>query len=308
MSMAENIPQLTVIMTVYNGEAFLQETLDAVFTQTFADFEMVVVNNGCTDRTQAILDGVNDDRLRVIQAPSHGTFGDGIRLAYKNATGPFIAVQDGDDVPMSDRFDKQVAALMADDQLGLVSSAFEDIDQDGNHLDFKHPPTQLQGLVDALQTSNPMAHSTYMYRKAASDAVGGYPTQYAYGPDFALVIRLIKAGWRVRVLDDVLLKLRQHVGQASLAPALGVTRAHDAYYLYQEASGLGDVSISARRAGARNITKCRARYALALMGEGRHLTGWGQLFAALARHPLYGAVYLGYRLGRRLGLLKPTQA
>ena len=222
----ENMPpRLSVITTVYNGEAFLQETLSAVLAQTFTDFEWVVVNNGCTDGTQAILDGAGDTRLRVIQAPSHGTFGDGIRLAYENAKGEFVAVQDADDVPMADRFAQQIAAFEQDETLGLVSSAFEDIDQDGKHLSFTRPPLELQGLVDAFQTTNPLAHSTYMYRKAASDAVGGYPDQFAYGPDFALVIRLIKAGWGVRVLEDVLLKLRQHVGQASLAPALSVTRA-----------------------------------------------------------------------------------
>lgn len=296
-------PKLSVIMTVYNGEAFLQETLDGVFAQTFADFELVVVNNGCTDGTQAILDRVGDARLRVIQAPKHGTFGDGIRLAYTNARGDYIAVQDGDDVSMPDRFAAQVAALDADTGLGLVSAAFEDIDQDGNPLGFNHPPTALADLVDAFQVSNPLAHSTYMYRRVAADAVGGYPTEYAYGPDFGLVIRLIKAGWGVRVLDDVLLKLRQHVGQASLAPTLSVTRAHDAFHLYAEAAALTGVSPSARRAGARNVTKCAIRYALALTGEGHHRAGWGRLFAALARHPLYSAVYLGYRFGRRLGLV-----
>lgn len=303
-----NSPKLSVIMTVYNGEAFLSETLDAVFAQTFTDFELVVVNNGCTDGTQGLLDGVDDGRLRVIQAPHHGTFGDGIRLAYNNANSPFIAVQDADDVPLSGRFAQQIAAFEVDDNLGLVSSAFEDIDQDGNHLDFRHPPTDVQGLVNAIQTFNPLAHSTYMYRKAAADAVGGYPSQYAYGPDFALVVRLIKAGWRVQVLDMVLLKLRQHVGQASLAPDLDVTRAHDAYYLYQEASELAGISPSDLRAGMRNITKCRARYALALLAEGRRLEGWGHIFAVVARHPLYGGAYLGYRLGRKLGLLGLTQA
>ena len=303
--MKKTQPLLSVIMTIFNGEAFLQETLDAVFAQTFTDFELVVVNNGSTDGTQLILEAVDDDRLRVIQAPNHGTFGDGIRLAYQNARGTFIAVQDGDDVPVPERFAKQLAAFEANAELGLASSAFEDIDQDGKHLGFSHPPIELQGLIDAFQTTNPLAHSTYMYRKAAADAVGGYPSRYAYGPDFGLVIRLIKAGWKIQVLGEILLKLRQHVGQASLAPDLGVTRAHDALHLYQEAAEIDGISPSARRAGMRNIAKCRARYALALISEGRCQEGWKQLVDTLLRHPLYGLTYLGYRLGLRLGWLKP---
>lgn len=205
---------------------------------------------------------------------------------------------------MPERFAKQIVAFAADDKLGLVSSAFEDINQDGKQLGFTHPPVELQGLVDAFQTSNPLAHSTYMYRKAAADAVGGYPDQFAYGPDFALVIRVIKAGWRVRVLDDVLLKLRHHVGQASKAQALGVTRAHDAYYLYQEAAGLDGISAGPKRAGLRNVAKCRIRYALALIQEGRRSEGLGQMMGALARHPFYSLAYLGYRFGKAFGLIR----
>ncbi|PCI42174.1 MAG: hypothetical protein COB46_01290 [Rhodospirillaceae bacterium] len=301
-------PKLSVIMTVYNGEAFLQETLDAVFGQTFTDFELVVVNNGCTDGTQAMLDGVTDDRLRVVQNPNGKTFGEGIRVAYENAQAQYLAVQDADDVPLPDRFKLQVAALDCDDLLGLVSSAFEDIDQDGRHLANNFPPTDQAGLIDAIQTHSPMAHSTYMYRKTASDQVGGYPAEYAYGPDFGLVVRLIKADWKIQVLGEILLKLRQHAGQASLASDLGVTRAHDAYHLYSEASELEGASGSARKAGRKNVTKCRVRYGLALIGENRLGKGLSHILKAVLNQPLYSSVYLGYRLGRKLRLVKPAQA
>ena len=146
------IPTLTVITTVYNGEAFFQETLDGVFAQTFTDFEWVVVNNGCTDGTQAMLDAIEDDRLRVVQNPDGKTFGEGIRVAYENAKGQYIAVQDADDVPLSDRFQAQVTALEADEKLGLVSSAYEDIDANSKPLGNHFPPSDQQGLIDALQT------------------------------------------------------------------------------------------------------------------------------------------------------------
>lgn len=298
-------PKLSVIMTVYNGEAFIQETLDAVFSQTFTDFEMVVVNNGSTDGTQAILDGVDDARLRVVQAPRHGSFGDGIRLAYDQAKGDYLAVQDADDVPPPDRFEKQVAALDGDAGLGLVSGAYQDMDENGNLAEVHHPPSRGRDLVDAFQVRNPLAHSTFMFRRAAASEVGGYPPEYDYGPDFGLAIRMMKKGWRVKVLDDVILKLRLHAGQASNAPALNTTRCHNALYLYQEAAALDGVSPSACDAGRRNITKYRILYGLALLGDGRMGAGLGNLFGALARHPLYSAAYLGYRFGRRLGLVSP---
>lgn len=279
-------PRLSVIMTVYNGEDFLQETLDAVWAQTFTDFELVVVNNGSTDGTQAILDAVKDDRMRVIHQTKQGaTFGDGIRLAYKYARGQFIAVQDADDVSTPERFEKQVAAFDADLSLGLVFGAYQDMDKDGNLAEIHHPPSARQDLVDAFQTHNPLAHSTYMYRRVAADQVFGYPLEYAYGPDFGLVIRLIKKGWGVKVVDDVVLKLRLHAGQTSILPTFSVTRAHDALYLFREAAGIDGGSFKARRDGRRHIAKCTLQYALALLGEGHSRTGVEQLFLGLARHP-----------------------
>lgn len=291
-------------MTVFNGEAFLQETLDAVWAQTYTNFEMVVVNNGSTDGTQAILDANDDERLRVIQAPRHGTFGDGIRIAYGHARGKYIAVQDADDVSMAMRFEKQVAALEADNSLGLVFGAYQDMDADGNVGVLHHPPGERHDLANALQSHNPLAHSTYMYRKVASDQVGGYPVQYAYGPDLALVIRLMKKGWNVKGLDDVVLKLRLHAGQTSIVSNFSVMRAHDVLYLFREATGLTGVSPQARRAGRHQIAKCAIQYALALLKERRVREGVKQMLLGLLRYPLYGSVYLVYRLAFQKGIQK----
>ncbi|HEY9163927.1 MAG TPA: glycosyltransferase [Magnetovibrio sp.] len=294
--------KLSVIMTVYNGEAFLQETLDAVFAQTFTDFELVVVNNGCTDGTQGILDAVADERLVVVQAPSHGTFGDGIRLAYQHARGSYLAVQDADDVSSLDRFEKQVAALDADDRLGLVVGAYQDLDAYGNLGEIHYPPENRQALIDSLQTNNFLAHSTYMYRRAASDQVGGYPAKYTYGPDFALVVRLIEKGWGVCLLQDVLLRLRLHEGQTSVSPKFRIPRAHDALYLYKEAAKLDGVSAEAQRASKRHIAKCTLRYALALMEGGKLLDGIGQLLVAVVFHFPYSVAYLARFIFNKAGL------
>jgi glycosyltransferase involved in cell wall biosynthesis len=295
-------PKLSIIMTVYNGEAFLRETLDAVMASTFSEWEMVIVNNVSTDGTQAILDDFDDPRIRIVYPETHGTFGDGIRLAYSNARGEYIAVQDGDDVSLPTRFAHQVAALDADPKLGLVSGWYELIDQDSVKFEERHPPETHQELIDAYQKWNPLAHSSYMYRRAASDQIDGYPVEYAYGPDFALCIRLIKAGWKVRVLPEVVLKLREHGGQTSLATNLSAMRGHDAVHLFREAYNLPGVSPNAKRLGQRYNAKRMIQYGFALMNENQWSKGIRQLISGLAHHPLYSLVYLGYRLLKILGL------
>lgn len=302
-----NQPKLSVITTVYNGEEFLQETIEAVLQQSFTDFEWIVVNNGSTDSTMDILNAVEDPRLKVVQAPQHGTFGDGIRLAYQNAQGRYVAVQDADDVPLLDRLEKQVAVLDADLSLGIVSGGYEEVDIDGKHLRNMHPPATSQELIDVYQNTNPLAHSTYMYRRVASDQVQGYPVEYGYGPDFGLVVRMLKRGWNIKIVEDVLLKQRIHAGQASVVPKFNVMRSHDALFLFQEAVTLDSVTPAARRAGARNLVKCRLLYALALLSEGRVLDGVWEMLLGLLRNPLYGVAYLGYRFGRWIGLFRQVR-
>ncbi len=298
-------PFLSVIMTVYNGEVFLRETLDAIFGQTFSDFELVVVNNGCTDSTQDILDSYDDPRLRVVrQTLEKPTFGDGIRLAYANARGEFIAVNDGDDVPLVERFEKQVTALKADKDLGLVSGWFEEIDENSAHLQDCAPPTDLAVLYETYQSANPLAHSTYMYRKSAADQVGGYVEKYHYGSDFALVLEMIKAGWKIKVLSEQVLKLRVHSGQASQAVDLSVMRAFEAKELFAIAATLPNLSVDARKHAKKNNTKRIIQYGFSLWAENRTGEGWKEIISALVKSPLYGSKYFLFRVGCHMGVIK----
>ena len=298
-------PLLSVIMTVYNGEKFLNETLDAIFAQSFTDFELIVVNNGCTDSTQGILDSYDDQRLRVIQqSKQKPTFGDGIRLAYDNACGKFIAVNDGDDVPELDRFASQVEVLSGNEDVALVSGGFEEIDEEGNHIQRCQPPVQLADLKTAFQSSNPLAHSTYMYRKAVTDQVGGYTEKYHYGSDMALVLAVIRAGWGVKILNQSVLKLRVHAAQASQISTLGVMRAYEAKELFKEAANLPGLTPEACKIGRKNLTKRTIQYALELNAEKRFSEALGQFFEALVKSPVYGSIYALFRLGCALGIVK----
>ena len=298
-------PLLSVIMTVYNGEKFLRETLDALFSQTFTDFELIVCNNGSTDSTQDILDSYDDSRLKVVhQTLEKPTFGDGIRLAYSHALGEFIAVNDGDDVPLKDRFEKQVAALKADDKTALVCGWFDEIDEQSKYVQTCEVPSDFEGLLDAYQTANPLAHSTYMYRKSVADAVGGYDSKYHYGSDFALVLEMIKAGWKIDVLAEVVLKLRVHSGQASNAAELSEMRAYEACELFGEAAHLPGLSVQAKVKGRKNLAKRRIQYGFVLFSEQKCRAGLGQVLRGLSQSPFYGLSYFGFRLACALKIIK----
>ncbi len=296
---------LSVIMTVYNGERFLRKTLDAIFAQTFSDFELVVVNNSCTDGTQAILDSYEDSRLRIVhQTLAKPTFGDGIRLAYANARGEFIAVNDGDDVPFPERFERQVAALQADPKVALVSGFYTEIDEHSHYVRDCTPPCEVTGLIETYQSANPLAHSTYMYRKSVADQVGGYVEKYHYGSDFALAMALLKAGWKITVLPHNVMKIRIHSAQASQVAELSVMRAREAVELFGEAATLPGLSAQGRKLARKNGAKRLVQYGFALFEDAQRLLGMGKFIKAMFKSPLYGTGYFLFRLACYVGLMK----
>lgn len=286
-------------MTVHNGAKFLSQTLDSIFAQTFTDFELIVVNNRSTDDTLEILNTYTDTRLKIIeQTKEKPTFGDGIRLAYANVSGEYIAVNDGDDVSFPDRFKYQIAALQEDRNLGLVSGWFEEIDESANHISNFHPPINIAILIETFQTSNPLAHSTYMYRKMASDEVGGYSEKFQYGTDFALVIAMLQSRWSVKIIPKKILQIRVHDAQASLVPELSVVRTKEVVELFKEVSKISGLTERAKLLGQRNLVKRHIQYGFALIHKGNSCSGVREITTSLSLKPIYSSAYLAIFLFR----------
>src|ERR1700719_3127 len=117
-------PLVSVVLSVHNGAADLPKAVDTILAQTFSDFELIAINNGSTDGTAAVLDGLRDPRVRVIHQDNIGlaaTLNRGIALAC----GRYIARQDHDDLAMPTRLEKQVAFMEANPDCALVGTRAE---------------------------------------------------------------------------------------------------------------------------------------------------------------------------------------
>jgi len=105
-------PTVSVIMSVFNGEKFLSETIDSVLNQSFRDFEFVIVDDGSTDATADILSKyvLRDGRIRVLGDGNRGRAAS-LNLAISLANGKYVANTDADDVSMPGRLEEQVAFM-----------------------------------------------------------------------------------------------------------------------------------------------------------------------------------------------------
>lgn len=168
-------PIVSVVMPVYNGEPFLAEAINSILTQTFREFELLVINDGSTDRTADILERFqhSDTRIRVQHQENHGVVAARIR-GCTHAHGRYIACMDADDISLPERFTQQVTYLDAHPEVGVVGGWIQIIDLQGRQSVVTRYATEPAVLRWQLLFQSPLCHSVSMMRRVLIEEVGGY--------------------------------------------------------------------------------------------------------------------------------------
>jgi GT2 family glycosyltransferase len=210
-------PRVTVLMTVHNGARHVAQAINSTLAQTFADFELLIVDDASTDDTVAIVNGYDDPRIRVIRNEQNLNQVVSLNRGLAEARGAYIARLDHDDVSLPERLARQVAFLDAQSQVGVVGSWMDVRDDEDRRV------TLLDGRVGdvvdwvwALLTDRPLlGHPAVMFRLDAVRALDGYDPSLRWAEDRDLWNRLALAGWHGAVLEEILVRYRWHEGQQS---------------------------------------------------------------------------------------------
>jgi glycosyltransferase involved in cell wall biosynthesis len=194
-----------VILTVYNGEQFLEQAVTSIRRQTLTSFEFVIVDDGSTDHTPEILARLakEDSRIKVIISEHQGR-AKALNLAWRNTKSQFIANLDVDDLSEPDRLEKQVNFLQENPDIGLLGTAWNRfIDNDAQPFSVVHPPLNSKELKNALPRHYPFIHSSTMFTRRALEEVNGYNENYRVCIDYEISTR-IACQCEVANLPDVL--------------------------------------------------------------------------------------------------------
>ena len=182
-------PRVSVLMGVRDGAAHVREAVDSILAQTLADLELIVLDDGSTDGTVAILSAVRDPRVRVERRPPEGLTR-ALNHALGRARAPLVARLDADDVARPERLARQVAFLARHPDVGVVGSGADEVDAAGRLVRTVTPPPDDAMIRRALIRANQFVHSTIVARRALLERVGGYDAGMPVAQDYDLWLRL----------------------------------------------------------------------------------------------------------------------
>lgn len=212
-------PTVSCVVPAYNAVGYLASALDSILSQTFGDFELIVVDDGSTDHTLQLLRTYEkrDARVRVISRPNTGhtrAINDGIAAS----TGELIARMDADDLALPQRFAKQVVFLHDHPDVVVVGASVELIDPYDIPIGQDIAKTTHEEIDAQLMrgSGGAIRHPLAMFRRDAYERVGPYRPQFNGSEDLDLWLRLAEIG-KVANLPDVLLKYRRHYQAFSFA-------------------------------------------------------------------------------------------
>lgn len=202
------MPDVTVLMPVYNGERYLRESIESILSQTYADFEFLIIDDGSTDSTFSIIQNYNDKRIRLLKNLRRLKLSGALNRGIDEAQGNLIARMDADDIARKDRLAKQVAYLNEHPQTGLCGTWVRRFGGTRPSID-KNPVTNEEIQAYALFEC-PFTHPTVMFRKSffvnSSLCYNGdyYPTE-----DYELWSRAVHL-FPCANIPEVLLDYRVH--------------------------------------------------------------------------------------------------
>jgi glycosyltransferase involved in cell wall biosynthesis len=213
---------VSIVMTVYNGERFLAESVESVLNQTMPNFELIAVDDGSTDSSRKILERYAslDTRVKVISR-AHAGVPAAANLGVRHAKYQLIARTDSDDRMLPDRLERQIAFLNEHQRVQLVCSNCHFINAAGRRIgssscrvDVEHAQTELRPSL-CLE----LIQSTVLMRKGAFLALGGYRENLPYAEDRDLWGRFVTSGLAITVQPAYLVEFRLHTGAMTMKKA-----------------------------------------------------------------------------------------
>ncbi len=296
----KSMVDISVLMSVFNGEEWLKETINSILDQSENNFEFIIINDGSTDNTYKVLESYDDDRLVIIHQKNMGLT-KSLNRGLELARGKYIARIDADDQSESDRLQKQLMFLDENPDIVLVGSNALLIDEAGENIGKTNLPLSHYELIADLEAFKPVfVHSSIFFRKEEIMGIGGYNDRFIKSQDSDLFLRLSQS-FNLANLEESLVKLRitvdsisYHLNYMQRKMGLAALINH-----YRRQNSLEDVSIASESRWQAFMEELDTWFLDKKLDKKAEAKKWFRKFRTLIRQKKYYAaiksLYLSFR-------------
>ncbi|MFW6016530.1 MAG: glycosyltransferase [bacterium] len=201
---------ISVIMSVYNAEKYLEEAVESILTQSYKDFEFIIIDDKSTDNSADIIKSyaIKDERIKYIKNDINRGLTYSLNKALDLAEGKYIARMDADDISIKNRFEIQYNYLENNKDISLLGTSAYNINETGDIIAERNVPFTFEEIKNSIKLVNPVIHPSVMFRKRDILAIGGYNEKFKKVQDYELWFRVIANGLKIENLSERLLYYR----------------------------------------------------------------------------------------------------
>lgn len=211
--MQTKTPKISVLMSAYNSEKYISESIESILNQTFKDFEFIIINDGSSDNTAKIIQkyAEKDERIRFINSKQNQGIIAALNPGFSMCRGEYIARMDSDDISLPKRFEKQIEYMDKHSECGVLGTSIIIFDKENSKEYIQKERIKFFDLLQSCCIVNP---SVMLRKSVLLDNNILYRPQYIHAEDYGMWSELIKLT-EIHNLQDVLLKYRWHGGNVS---------------------------------------------------------------------------------------------
>ncbi len=198
---------VSVIIPVYNGLEFVRDSISSILCQTYADFHLLIIDDGSTENIRSVVDSFNDERIKFFSRRNKG-LGATLNELVAKSKSDIIFRMDADDISHPQRIEKQLIFLRENPDVVLCGTQINFFNEYGKVKARRFPIDNESILKDLLNTKFSICHPSIVFKKTIFDLIGGYKTKGA-GEDLDFFLNMSLYG-KLANIDEILLDYRIH--------------------------------------------------------------------------------------------------
>lgn len=209
--MSSSSPLVSVVLAVYNERIdFLKVAVESVLAQSHRNLEFLIVDDSDEQRVVSYMENAakRDDRVIYIHNQKKSSRTKARNIALKLAKGDYIAIVDSDDIQSVDRFAEQIAFLDANQDIGIVGTSLEKINEKGETLGIRRYPVSPESIKKTMMLKNTVAQPSVMIRRQVLAELGCYDERFIKAEDYEMWMRAVGKGIKIANMAEPLVKYR----------------------------------------------------------------------------------------------------